>query len=93
MSDEGVRFIARIGLVIILILVTAVFRTIIGPGRRRGYYVLFGTLGGISLGVALASIASRWLEVDVSVIGACLGMFFGWGVAWMFARRVPRDAH
>ena len=27
------------------------------------------------------------------VVCACLGIFFGWAVAWRFARRIPREAH
>jgi hypothetical protein len=36
---------------------------------------------------------SRWIITDVSVICACLGIFAGWGLAWLFARQVPREAN
>ena len=93
MSSEGVTWVARAALVILLILVASFFRALVGPGRRRGFFVLAGTLGGMSFGVAVASLMSRWIRTDVSVICVCLGMSVGWGVAWLFARRLPREAN
>lgn len=93
MSSEGVTLIARVALVILLIVVASFFFALVGPGRRRGRFMLAGTLGGMSFGVAVAYLISRWIRVDVSVIGACVGMSVGWGVAWLFARRVPREAN
>ena len=93
MSSEGVTLISRVVLVAVLILATAVVRALVGPSKRRGLYMQVGTLAGMSAGVAVASLISRWLATDVSVIAACLGIFNGWGVAWMFARHVPREAH
>ena len=93
MSHEGVTLISRVALVAALIMVTAFVRVLVGPGRRRGLYMGIGTLGGISTGVAVASLMSRWVTTDVSVICAALGIFVGWGVAWLFARRIPREAH
>jgi hypothetical protein len=52
-----------------------------------------GTLCGTSTGVAVASLISQWVATDVSVICACLGIFAGWGVAWLFARRISRETH
>jgi len=52
-----------------------------------------GALGGMAAGVAAASLVSRWITRDVSVIFACLGIFAGWAVAWPFARRIPREAN
>lgn len=92
MSKEGVTLISRAALVIALIIVTAVVRVLVGPSRRRGFYMGMGTLGGISVGVAVASLMSRWIKTDVSVICACLGIFAGWGVAWRFARQIPRES-
>jgi hypothetical protein len=91
MSSEGVTLIMRVALVIFLIVVASFFRALVGPGRRRGRIMLAGTLGGISFGVLLAHPISRWLKADASVICACLGVSFGWGVAWLFARRIPDE--
>jgi drug/metabolite transporter (DMT)-like permease len=93
MSGEGVTLISRVALVAVLIIVTAFVRVLIGPSRRRGLYMGIGTLGGMSAGVAIASLTSRLSTTDSSAIFACLGIFAGWGVAWLFARQVPRDAH
>jgi uncharacterized membrane protein (DUF485 family) len=90
MSTEGVHLLERLALLAVLIIVTAFFRALVGPSKRRAFYMTLGTLGGISVGVAVASFLSRWMTTDVSVIGACLGIFAGWGVAWTFARHIPR---
>ena len=91
MSREGVELVSRVALIAFLIVVTAVMRTVVGPSKRRGFYMGLGTLGGIALGVAAASAIYRWTRTDVSTILACLGILAGWSVAWIFARRVPRD--
>jgi len=93
MSSEGVTLVSRAVLVILLIVVASFFRALVGPGRRRGLFMLAGTLGGMSFGVAVAALISRRTRIDVSVIGACLGISVGWGVAWLLARRIPREAH
>jgi len=93
MSAEGVTLISRVALVAVLIVVTAIVRSVFGPGRRRGLYLSMGTLGGITIGVAAGSLMSRWITTDVSVLCACLGIFLGWGVAWHFARQIPRESH
>lgn len=93
MSSEGVPLISRVALVAVLILVTAVVRTLVGPSKRRGLYMQIGTLGGMAVGIAAASAISRLIMTDVSVILTCLGISAGWAVAWLFARRIPRDAH
>jgi hypothetical protein len=90
MSREGVVLISRVALVAFLILVTAVVRTLVGPSRRRGLYMGFGTVGALAAGIAAASLKSRWIIMDISVI---FGIFAGWGVAWLFARRIPREAN
>jgi uncharacterized YccA/Bax inhibitor family protein len=89
MSHEGVTLIARTGLVLFLIVVSTVFRYLIGSGQKRGSFMLAGTLVGMSAGLFVASLISSRLKVDTSTIGATLGMILGWGVAWMFARHVP----
>ncbi len=93
MSSEGVALISRVALVAVLILVTAAVRTLVGPSQRRGLYMGLGTLGGMAHGIAAASLISRWIRADVSVILACLGIVAGWAVAWLFARRIPREAN
>jgi hypothetical protein len=30
---------------------------------------------------------------DLSAILACVGILAGWGVAWRFIRRIPREAN
>lgn len=92
MSREGIEFVSRVGLVAVLIVVTALMRTLVGPSKRRGFYITLGTLGGMTCGVVTASLLARWIRTDVSTISACLGIFAGWGVAWVFARHIPREA-
>jgi hypothetical protein len=91
-SHEGVTLISRALLVLALIVATAFVRAVVGPDRKRGLIMNAGTLGGLSAGIALATVLSRWVLTDVSVICACLGIIVGWSVAWRFARRVPRNA-
>ena len=93
MSREGVALISRLALVAVLILVTAVVRTVVGPSKTRGLYMAVGTVCGMAAGIAAASLTSPWIMTDVSVIFGCLGVFAGWGVAWLFARRIPREAN
>jgi len=88
-----VSLVSRVALLAVLILVTAVVRALVGPSKRRGFYMGLGALGGMAAGVAAASLVSRWITRDVSVIFACLGIFAGWAVAWPFARRIPREAN
>lgn len=93
MSNEGVTLVARVLLVVVLIVVTAMFRTLVGPSKRRGRIMLVGTLGGMSFGVFVAYLISQWLKIEVSTIGACLGVTLGWCVSWLFARQIPREAN
>jgi drug/metabolite transporter (DMT)-like permease len=92
MSHEGVTLVMRVLLVAVLILITAIFRTVIGPGKRRGRIAMAGTLAGISFGLLLAHPVSQWVGTDLSVICACVGIVLGWAVSWVFARRIPREA-
>jgi hypothetical protein len=92
MSSEGVTFVARIALVVLLIVLASFVRAVAGPGRRRGRVMAVGTVGGIAAGVAVASVLSPWIGADVSVICACLGMSIGWALAWPSVRRIPREA-
>jgi hypothetical protein len=91
MSHEGVALVAWTVLVISLIIIATIH--LLGPSSRRGRIMLAGTLGGISVGVLLAYPISRWLRADVSFICACFGMALGWGVSWLFARQIPREAN
>ena len=86
MSSEGVTLVEKTALVLFLIVTAAIFRTLIGPGRRQNLAMLAGTLGGMSFGVLVAAPISRWLGTDTSAICASLGMVLGWGVAWRFGR-------
>jgi hypothetical protein len=92
MTDEGVRLVSRFALLILLILVGAAVRTMIGPSRQRARIMAVGQIAGIAAGIVLASPISRWAGVDVSAIAACIGMVAGWGVSWSYARRIPREA-
>jgi hypothetical protein len=89
MSNEGVTLISRMALVAVLIVAAAIVRVLVGPSRKRGFYMGVGALGGMSAGIAVASLISRLAMRDVSVVCACLGIVAGWGVAWRFARQVP----
>ena len=92
LSDEGIRLISRLALLGVLILVTAAFRTAVGPGKQRGRVMLVGTLGGLTLGVISAPYLSGQFGADVSAIVAIVGIIVGWAAAWGFARRMPRAA-
>jgi hypothetical protein len=93
MSTEGVALVARTGLVIAAIIMTAIVRVIVGPGRRRNRIMQAGTVGGISFGVLVAYVVSPLLKTDASAVCAFLGIALGWAVSWLFARRIAREAH
>ena len=94
MSHEGVTLISRVVLVAVAIIATAVLRTLVGPSRRRSLYMGVGTLGGMAAGVGVSSLLFNWVRIDVSpAIFAFVGMIAGWGLAWPFARRIPREAN
>jgi drug/metabolite transporter (DMT)-like permease len=92
MSDEGVRLVSRLALVIVLILVTAMVRTVVGPSKKRGRIMGIGAFCGLASGVLIAMPVSRSLGVDVSAIAACIGIVVGWAVSWHFAKQIPREA-
>jgi len=92
LSTEGVTLVARAGILILLTGAAALFSALIGRGRKADLMMLGGTLGGISLGVAVSYLISPWIRADVSVICAVLGIITGWTIAWLFARHIPRDA-
>jgi dolichol kinase len=55
--------------------------------------MLAGTLGGFSSGVLLAYPIYQRFDMDASVLSASLGMVLGWAVAWIWARRIPRESY
>jgi hypothetical protein len=89
LSHEGVTLVLRILLFAAMGLAAGIFQALIGPGRGRGF-MLAGTLGGITFGIALSPLVGRWIKADVSVLCACVGLVLGWTVAWLMARRVHR---
>jgi len=93
MSSAGVTLIGRVALVAVAIIAHGFLRALVGPSRKRGLYMGVGTVTGIAAGVAAASLIYSWITIDVSpAIFAFVGMIAGWGVAWLFARQVPREA-
>src|SRR5262245_66551441 len=92
MSDEGVMLIVRAALILVMIAVASICRVLAAPGRRGNAFLLAGTLGGITSGVAVASLASRLAGTDVSALTACLGMMAGWCAAAAWSRRAPGGA-
>ena len=93
MSSQGVALIMRAGLVLLLAIAAAVFRALIGPGRKRDQLMLAGTLGGISMGVLAGYLISPSLHFDVSAISASVGMVLGWATVWLVAHRRPRETN
>ena len=93
MSTEGVTLLWKVALAVVLAVATAFVRAVIGPSQKRGFFMAIGTLCGMATGIAVASLLSSWIATDISVVCAILGIIAGWGVAWLFARRIPREAH
>jgi hypothetical protein len=89
--SAGIDPLLRLAMFTLGVIAMAVVRAVIGPGRRRTLLILAGTLGGISFGVAVAYVISRWTRSDTLGISASAGMALGWLVAWLFARRLPRE--
>jgi hypothetical protein len=93
MSSAGVTLIGRVALVAVAVIANASLRALVGPSKRRSLYMGVGTVAGIGAGVAAASLVYSWVTIDVSpAIFAFVGMIAGWGVAWLFASQVPREA-
>ena len=92
MSHEGFVFVMRIAMVLLLIFVGALVRTFAGPSKRRGDTMDAGGLLGLAFGVAFSYIVPASLKMEQSVYFAILGILLGFGVAWLFARRIPREA-
>jgi hypothetical protein len=92
LSYEGVWILSRVALGLVLILVAAAIKTMVGPSKQRGRVMLAGTVGGVTFGVVIAPLFSNALGVDVSAIAAVIGVVIGWAVAWPIARRIPRTA-
>lgn len=92
MSNEGVTLISRVSLVALAIILSALVRALVGPSKRRGLYMGIGTLGGMSVGVAIASLMPL-VTTSFLAIFEVVGIFAGWAVAWRFARQVPREAN
>ena len=93
MSTEGITLVMRAAVMIYLGTVAYVFKRLVERSRKRGEIMLAGTLGGFAIGVLVAPPVSQWLKTEASVICVCLGLTLGWTVAWLFARRIPRDAN
>jgi len=91
MNSEGVALVSRVALVAVLIFVTAVVRTWVGPNKTRQLYMGLGTLGGMAAGIAAAALVAPWTGTDLSVMFALVGICTGWIVAGAFARRIPRE--
>ena len=91
MSSEGVALLSKGALVVALIVVASFFRAVIGPGRRRDHLLFAGTLGGMSLGIAVNYLILPWTKGDASVMCASAGMMLGWGAAWLIARKLPLE--
>jgi H+/Cl- antiporter ClcA len=92
MSHEGFILVVRGAVVLSLILVAAVVRTFIGASNRRGGVMLAGMLGGMALGMAFSYLIPS-LKMQESAVFAVCGMLLGWGVAWFFAKQIPRESN
>jgi ammonia channel protein AmtB len=92
LSDEGARLLGRVALVSVILLLTAVARTIVGRHPSRQRRMLLGTLGGLTAGIAAATPLSQAFGTDVSTLSAIAGVFLGWTVAYVFVKRLPRNA-
>ena len=90
MTYEGVWIVSRGAVIVVLILIAAALRTMVGPSKRRGEVVTLGTLGGLTLGVLTATALSATFGVNDSALYAVGGMLIGWAVAWAVALRTPR---
>jgi hypothetical protein len=92
LSNEGVWVVSRFALVVVLVLLAAALRTMVGPSKRRGWVMTAGTLAGLTVGVLTATALKLSLGINDSALFAVGGILLGWAVAWPFARRIPRTA-
>jgi hypothetical protein len=92
MSDEGARLVARVALLLFMLMASAVVRALVGPGKARGRVMLVATVGGIAAGMLVTWVMSGTLDIDLSALGATLGIVLGWCVGYRFAMQIPRDA-
>ena len=90
LSDEGVWILSRVALGIPLLLLVAAMRTIVGSSKQRTRVMMAGTLGGLTLGVLTASVASFLFGIEQSALFAIAGVFVGWAFALPVALRIPR---
>ena len=90
LSDEGVRLLSRAAVLVVVILVAAFLRTLIGPNPKRHPRMAIGTLGGMAAGIAISGPLSQLLGRDVSSLAALAGVFAGWAVAYQFVKHIPR---
>src|SRR5215475_9941834 len=65
MSTEGVTLLSKVALAAILIMATAYVRVLVGPSKKRGFFMGLGTLGGMATGIAVASLLSSWITTDL----------------------------
>jgi hypothetical protein len=91
LSDEGRRLLARGALLLVMLLVAALARTLVGRNPKRQLRMAVGTIGGMAAGVAASAPLSAAIGTDVSTLSAIAGVFVGWAVAYQFVKRIPRD--
>jgi hypothetical protein len=92
LSDEGVRLLSRAAILVVVVLVTAFARTLVGRNPKRHFRMAIGTVGGMAAGIAVSGPLSGMLGFDVSSLSAMCGIFAGWAVAYQFVKHIPRDA-
>jgi hypothetical protein len=92
LSDEGVRLLSRAAIVVVVLLVAAFVRTLVGPNPKRQFRMAMGTIGGLIAGIAISAPASQAIGTDVSTLCSIAGIFLGWAVAYQFVKHLPRNA-
>ena len=92
LSDEGVKFLSKAAIFVVLLLVTAAIRTYVGPNPKRQFGMAIGTVGGIAIGIAMTSTLSAWAGRDVFNFAILAGVFAGWLLAYQFVKHIPRNA-
>ena len=92
LSDEGVRLLSPGALVVVMVVVTAFARTLVGRNPKRHVRMFLGTIGGLAAGIWMGAPLSAWIGSDVSSLSAVGGVFVGWAVAYQFIKHIPRNA-